>query len=417
MIKRQIKKVCKQLVNKNYFFREAFNSFQDWRRKRYFKKVSTVIPVNKKMVIFESFLGKQYACSPKAIYEAMLNDPKYSDYVFVWVFRSSDKMRKQLGNSRTIVVKYNSRRYFRAYAEAKYWITNWRLSAALIKKEEQICIQTWHGTPLKKIGMDLNIEGNATTSQAKGHKMYLEDAKKYDYFVSPSRFCTEVFSSAFGLKQLNKQDILIETGYPRNDFLFRLSPSVVDSIKEELRLPLDKKVVLYAPTWRDNQHTLGVGYTFDADVHIKDFLNLLPEEYIAVVRLHYLVADSLDLSGYGRKVFDYSKIDDINLLYAVSDVLITDYSSVFFDYSNLKRPIIFYMYDLENYQKNIRDFYIGLDELPGPIVQTETELINTLKNIDQIKLDYSEKYKQFVDRFTYLDDGEAGKRVARHCIG
>lgn len=412
----KLKSRIKSLSKKNYFLRDCFNRVQEWRRRRYYNRMYLDVPVNEKIVLFESFLGKQYACSPKAIYEAMKADDAYRDYLFVWAFRKADAMRKEIGDERTIVVKYNSRRYFRAYAQAKYWVTNWRLSSAIIKKEGQVCIQTWHGTPLKKIGMDLTIEGNATTSQKKGHSMYLSDARLYDYFVSPSAFCTKVFSSAFGLNILGKQNILIETGYPRNDALCVKGNEPSDNIKRKLGLPLDKKIILYAPTWRDNQHTLGVGYTFDFDAHIKGFLDNIPEDYAVIVRLHYLIADSLDLSAYRGRVFDYSKLDDINQLYLVSDVLITDYSSVFFDYSNLNRPVLFYMYDLDEYQSNVRDFYIDLDELPGPIVQTEAELLAALENIEKVEKTYSDRYRRFTEKYTYLDDGHAGQRVAHLCI-
>lgn len=411
-----IKKKLKNLSKRNYLFRDLFNKIQDLRRHYYYKSVYQEIPVDDKMVIFESFLGKQYACSPKAIYEAMLKDPYYDDFKFVWVFRKSDQMRKMLGDSRTAVVKYNSRRYLRAYAQAKYWVTNWRLSSSLIKKDNQICIQTWHGTPLKKIGMDLKIEGNATTKQNKGHKMYLNDSKKYDFFVSPSSFCSKVFSSAFGLNQLNKANIIVETGYPRNDALFNYSEDDLVKIKNQLSIPLDKKVILYAPTWRDNQHTLGIGYTFDFDSHIKKFLEAIDEDYVVIVRLHYLIANSLDLTLYRGKVFDYSKLDDINQLYLISDVLITDYSSVFFDFANLKKPIVFYMYDLDSYQHEVRDFYISLNELPGPIVKTEEELLNILQDLDATQLKYKDKYNQFNAKYNYLDDGQAGSRVASLCI-
>ena len=413
---KKIKQTVKRFFNSNYLFRNLFNNIQDTRRKLYYKKIYQTIPVDEKLVIFEAFLGKQYACSPKAIYEAMRRSPQYDDFQFVWVFRQDNVKRKILGDERTMVVKYNSRKYYRMYASAKYWVTNWRLSSALIKKENQVCIQTWHGTPLKKIGMDLNIEGNATTSQKKGHKMYLNDAKNYDYFVSPSAFCTEVFASAFGLNILNKKNILIETGYPRNDFLYRYTADDIKTIKNELGISENEKVILYAPTWRDNQHQLGVGYTFDMASHINKFLEKAVKDYVVILRLHYLVANKLDVSPYNGRVLDCSRLDDINQLYVISDMLITDYSSVFFDYANLKRPIIFYMYDLEEYESSVRDFYIDLDELPGPIIETEDELIKLVENPDVWVGNYRNKYNAFNQKYTYLDDENAGLRVAERCI-
>lgn len=411
-IKRMIKKIGKQyrIINK------CIDSIQAYRRKRYYKKMYQTMKVDDKLVIFEAFLGKQFACSPKALYEAMLRDEYFKDFIFVWVFRNPAQRRMEFTDHRTVIVKYNSRRYFRYYARAKYWITNWRLSDAIIKKDNQILIQTWHGTPLKKIGMDLEIEGNATTSQKKGHAMYLNDAKKYDYFISPSAFCTKVFASAFGLNQLNKQNILIETGYPRNDFLFRYTEEDVRNLKKELHLPENKKIILYAPTWRDNQHQLGVGYTFDASKYINDFLESISDDYMVILRLHYLVANQLDLSAFKGKAIDYSRLDDINRLYVVSDMLVTDYSSVFFDYANLNRPILFYMYDLDEYQSNVRDFYIDLKELPGPIVKNERELLHAIYHIDEITDKYKERYQKFKQTYNYLDDKDSGKRVIDICV-
>lgn len=410
------KRKLKKVIGKSRVLKPIYSSVQAWRRKHYYNKVYKNIEVDDKLVLFESFLGKQYACSPKAIYLAMKSDPKYSDYKFVWVFRASDRMRKRLGDERTLVVKYNTRRYFRMLARAKYWVTNWRLPVCVTKKPEQVCIQTWHGTPLKKIGMDLSIEGNATTSQRKGHELYLNDAKKYDFFVSPSRFCTEVFSSAFGLNQLNKRNIVVETGYPRNDRLFTYSEEDCSHIREELRIPDGKKVLLYAPTWRDNQYTRGVGYSFCLNPEIEQFLRQVSDDYVVLLRMHYLVANSIDASDF-KNVINVSKYEDINDLYLISDVLVTDYSSVFFDYANLKRPILFFMYDLHEYQENVRDFYIDLSTLPGPIVTSAKDAIAALADLNYLKRVYEKKYREFNETYNYLDDGHAGARVAEICIG
>lgn len=416
IIMKKLKKCIKNFFQSTYFLRTLFNTMQDWRKRWYYKRYCMPLPIDEKLIVFEAFLGKQYACSPKAIYEAIKDRPEYADYRFVWAFRRETAYRHELGDERTIVVNYNSRKYYRVYAQAKYWVSNWRLPEAIIKKEGQVFVQTWHGTPLKKIGMDLKIEGNATTSQKSGHKKYLNDAKKYDYFVSPSRFCTDIFKSAFGLSILGKDDIIIEEGYPRNDFLYKYTPDDVKAIKEELDIPENKKVVLYAPTWRDNQHQPGVGYTSDSFGHVKKFIDSLSDEYVVILRLHYLVASKLDLTGYEDKVKDCSRLDDINRLYIISDVLITDYSSVFFDYSNLKRPILFYMYDLEEYESSVRDFYIDLNELPGPIIKTEEELIEKMNDIEKVHLEHQEKYEAFNAKYTYLDDENAGLRVAKNCI-
>lgn len=410
------KRAIKRVLRSRKHLNDLLKFVQKWHRRVYYRRMYKKVPTQENLVLFEAFLGKQYACSPRAIYEAMRASHEFDGYQFVWVFRRADPMRKRLGDGRTTVVKYNTRRYYRAYARAKYWVTNWRLPDCLIKKDDQICIQTWHGTPFKKIGRDLTIEGNATTSQRKGHRLYLNDAKRYDYFVSPSKFCTNVFASAFGLDVLNKKDILIETGYPRNDRLRTFTQEERCELREQLHIPSGKKVILYAPTWRDNQYTQGVGYSFALDREVAYFLRHVPEDWVVLLRMHYLVASSLDLSEFGSRVINVSSYEDINDLYIVSDTLVTDYSSVFFDYANLSRPILFFMYDLDEYEKDVRDFYFGLDRLPGPVLRTGVELEEAIAGLDSVVEKYRQKYEQFTSDFCYLDDGAAGYRVATRCI-
>ena len=136
----------------------------------------------------------------------------------------------------------------------------------------------------------------------------------------------------------------------------------------------------------------------------------MSDEYIILFRAHWLVAQSFNFDKYKDFIIDVSNYDDINHLYVISDMLITDYSSVFFDYANLKRPIVFYMYDLEEYRDNIRGFYLKLDELPGHIVKKEDELIKEINELFT-NFTYNDEYKKFNEKFNYLDDGNASRRV------
>ena len=372
-------------------------------------------PVNEKVVLFESFMGRKYVDSPKAMYEYMLKSKEYKDFEFVWFFKNPDDYKHIAKNKRTKVVKYGSKAYYKYYATSKYWVTNSRVPDTIIKKKNQVYIQCWHGTPLKKLGFDIEVKGgNAMNSLKDIRYKYQVDSKKYSYMVSPSAFCSEKFISAFNLKAVGKEDIVIEKGYPRNDFLVNYTKKDIDRVKKALKLPKDKKIILYAPTWRDNQHTSGVGYTYKTEVDFDYLREQLGDEYIILFRAHYFVAISFDFEKYKGFVYNVSEYDDINELYILGDILITDYSSVFFDYSILKRPIIFYMYDLEEYKHTLRDFYIDLDELPGPIIEKEKELIKAIKGMNKFK--YDKKYKAFNDKYTYLDDGKAAERVVKELI-
>ena len=372
-------------------------------------------PVNEKVVLFESFMGRKYVDSPKAMYEYMLKSKEYKDFEFVWFFKNPDDYKHIAKNKRTKVVKYGSKAYYKYYATSKYWVTNSRVPDTIVKKKNQVYIQCWHGTPLKKLGFDIEVKGgNAMNSLKDIRYKYQVDSKKYSYMVSPSAFCSEKFISAFNLKAVGKEDIVIEKGYPRNDFLVNYTKKDIDRVKKALKLPKDKKIILYAPTWRDNQHTSGVGYTYKTEVDFDYLREQLGDEYIILFRAHYFVANSFDFEKYKGFVYNVSEYDDINELYILGDILITDYSSVFFDYSILKRPIIFYMYDLEEYKHTLRDFYIELDELPGPIIEKEKELIKAIKGMNKFK--YDKKYKAFNDKYTYLDDGKAAERVVKELI-
>lgn len=417
-MKNNIKTILDYIKNKNHTIKKIYDTFAEVYFYYKYKLICLKNPTDNRIIVFESFIGKQYACSPKAIYNYLLNDSRFKDFTFVWAFRKNKlkELKSDFTDSRTILVEFKSQEYFEYFAKGKYWITNWRIPPYMTKKKDQILIETWHGTPFKKIGIDLKIEGNILTSQKKSHKMYINDAKRYDFFISPSEFCTNVFTSSFGLDQLHKEYILIETGYPRNDYLLNYEPKNIIEIKNKLGIPIDKKVILYAPTWRDNQYILGIGNILDIENNFFNFIERISDDYIIILRLHYLISSKLDLTSFQGKVFDYSQMDDINYLYIISDILITDYSSVFFDYANLHKPIIFYMYDLEEYQNTVRDFYINLKELPGPILKTQEELLMAVYNIDAIEKQYFTLYENFCDKYNYLDDGHATERVVNTCM-
>ena len=154
------------------------------------------------------------------------------------------------------------------------------------------------------------------------------------------------------------------------------------------------------------------GYTYNIGIDFERLQEKFGQDYCVLFSTHYFVENKIDLSKYEGFVINVNgKFDDPNELYIISDIIMTDYSSVFFDFANLKRPMIFYMYDLDDYKNNLRDFYLDLDELPGPITKNEEELEEAIKNIDEISKKYKEKYEKFNKKFNYLDDGKATKRV------
>lgn len=363
------------------------------------------IPCNEKTVLFISFHGRGYVDNPKALHLQMMNDPYFKEYKFIWAIKHH-KSKKVKGAK---VIEYFSIPYFFYLARSKYWICNCKLPSYVLKKNTQIYLQTWHGTPLKRLGHDI-VAPEGTTFYRSGmsidemKKTYDNDVMKYDYMISPNRFCTEVFQSAFGIERGK----LIETGYPRNDVLINTTASEVEKIKNKLNIPLDKKVVLYAPTWRDNQFVTA-GYTFELKADFHKWKEALGDEYVLIFKPHYLIINKYQ-SDKSLNGFLYS-IDanaDINDLYLISDILITDYSSVFFDFAILNRPVLFYMYDIEEYKDELRGFYLDIyKDLPGEIYIDEANLLDALTNQD-----YStQKLEMFNKRFNHCEDGNASRRV------
>lgn len=400
------------LSKKNVLIRKFVRKSYILLKKLKYLRYKLFYKMDDKVIFFEAFGGRNYTCSPKAIYEKILTMKEFKDFKFVWAFVDPSK-HDVLNDKRLTIVKTNSKDYYKYLSIAKYWIVNSIIDEGIIKKKNQVYVQCWHGTPLKKLRYDIEVNGAVLNTIEEIRKRNDRDARKFDYFISPSKYCTEKFTSAFNLKALGKENIIIEKGYPRNDFLFNKTKKDVDSIKKKLGLPLDKKVIFYLPTFRDNQHTSGVGYTYNLAIDFDSLKKKFSKDYVILFSPHYFIANSIDLSKYKGFVFNVARYDEINELYLVSDIIMTDYSSVFFDFANLKRPMLFYMYDFDDYQNNLRDFYISLDELPGPISKTQDELENNLKNIDSIFKDYKGKYEKFNKKYNYLDDGNASERVIK----
>jgi CDP-glycerol glycerophosphotransferase len=233
--------------------------------------------------------------------------------------------------------------------------------------------------------------------------------------ISPSKYCTDKFISAFNMKSVGKENRVLTTGYPRNDFLFKYNETDCKKVKEQLKIPEDKKIILYAPTFRDNRYSATEGFRVNSYIDFDKVRGLLEDEFVILFRAHYFISEKLNVSKYEGFVYDVSEYDDINYLYIISDILITDYSSVFFDYANLKRPIIFYMEDMDEYKNQVRDFYIDINELPGPIVKSHDELI---KYIDKMKNNFTidDKYMKFNNKYNYLDGKDTSKKVLNKIV-
>lgn len=366
---------------------------------------------DRRTVVFESFLGNSCGDSPRALFEAMCADERYGDYKKIWMVKDPDAYADLTEYPNTRLVKFRSGEYYRCYARAGYWITNYLLSPGITKRPGQVYVQTWHGTPMKKIGCDMAKEFVSRAERRRTFADYRRQGRMIDYLPSPSPFYTEKVSSAF---RLGTQANVLEMGYPRNDALCGATPERCWEARRALGLPEDKRVILYAPTWRDDQHTAGVGYTYEPQVDFDRLWQRLGGDCVILFRAHYLVSSRFDFGKYHGFIRNMSDHGDINELFLASDLLVTDYSSVLFDYASLKRPMLFYMYDYENYKNRLRDFYFDIDELPGPVIREKCDISDAVRDLlEHFVCD--DRYERFNRKYNPIDEPCSG-RILREII-
>lgn len=358
-----------------------------------------------KTIVFESFGGRQISDSPLAIYNSIRS--KYPDVQCYWSV--GKELRDFCREQKIPFVVRESFMWVKALEKADVWVSNARFPAWLNKPAKVKFIQTWHGTPLKKLGLDISKVEMPGTSTSRYYENFVREANRWDILVSANRYSTNIFRKAFGYK--NK---ILEIGYPRNDELVNYSDDYVKILKAKLHIPEGKKVVLYAPTFRDDQFYKVGKYRFELPFKLDDFNQQFGEDTILILRMHYLISNELNISKYKNVIFDFSNYNNISDLYLVSDVLITDYSSVFFDYAYLKKPIIFYPYDLKKYNEKLRGFYLDYQQdLPGEIAYNDSMLFHLLNDIlSHLNSAPSEKLENFYNEFCYIHDGNAGEKIA-----
>lgn len=432
-IHRKIRKVGLAVCKRVPALRKARYTYWS-RQKARFDKLSAETQTDERMVVFEAFGGAKYVCSPKAICEKMLEDPRFDDYTFYWSFKGRyvnafEKQRRNgqvdgVLNPRIRLVARGSEEYFNVFAKAKYWVQNNRVPEYITPRSDQVYVQCWHGTPLKRLGFDVpeTTAGGALNSARELAERFKLDTDKWTYLLSPSAFTSQHLADAFALPEGRRPSVILEEGYPRNDAIVNTlnSPNAAEEakrIKIKLGIPEGKKLLLFAPTWRDDQYTEGVGYTLDSIVDFGVLKKALGDEWVVLLRTHYYIANNFDLSPYEGFVRNVSGVDDINELYIISDALCTDYSSVFFDYANTVRPILFYWPDRDHYENELHGFYIDADTLPGPKCETAQELADAVCDLGNWNKCYGAEYETFRHTYCPKDDGHATQRVINRVFG
>ncbi|GGV27128.1 hypothetical protein GCM10010182_57610 [Actinomadura cremea] len=364
-------------------------------------------------VLFSCFNGRQFSDSPKAIHEELLR--RDSGLEQLWVVNDA---QAELPDTLK-AVRLNGQEWQEAVTTSRYIVTNHRLGDWFQRHRDQIVLQTWHGTPLKKIGRDVKevhfayAPGMKSALQSKDKGPSGPSVPEWSHLLSPNPFSTEIFKRAFAFK-----GEMLEVGYPRNDLLH--SPdadAVAKQVRSRLGIPEGKRVVLYAPTWRDDQYYSRGRYKHDMRLDLDRARAALGDDHVLLIRLHSNVVDGVqeDPDGFVR---DVSLYPDITELYLISDMMISDYSSVMFDYANTGRPMLFFTYDLADYRDRLRGFYFDFEaEAPGPLVETSDDLIDAIRDVEGATAGHAARYDDFVARFCPLDDGHAAARTVDRVFG
>jgi CDP-glycerol glycerophosphotransferase len=348
------------------------------------------------VVFYNSFTGRQYSDSPRAVHEELV--ARGLPLRHEWL--SVDGQAPVPATAEEVALW--TRRWYATLATARYIVTNQHLPEWFQRREGQVVVQTWHGTPLKRIGFD--IADVHFTDERYLEKLAAE-APNWSLLVSPNRFSTPILRRAFGYT-----GEVPEIGYPRNDILFRDRSEIDAAVRAAVGIPPGKKVVLYAPTWRDDEYA-GGGYRISLRIDVQDAAAKLGDDHVLLVRRHPNVLDEIPGEGDGF-VHDVSAYPDMADLLAITDVLITDYSSVMFDFASTGRPMIFFTYDLAHYRDQLRGFYFDFEaEAPGPLLSTSEEVVAAVRDIERVTCDYRGRYAAFAARACDLDDGGASSRL------
>jgi CDP-glycerol glycerophosphotransferase len=356
-------------------------------------------------ILFISWNGQQCSDNPLGIAEELRR--RGDDREHIWVVNDWSVPAPP---GATVVLS-GTEEYYEAFARCRYVVSNDDMQAHYRKRDGQIYLQTWHGTPLKKIGFDIQRPQFASGTAYFGHLS--QDVAKWDLLLSQNPFSTPILRRSFKF-----DGEICEYGYPRNDALSRGDEAAAERIRRNLGIPDGKRVVMYVPTWRDNQFYASGKYRFDLRLDLEKAWQQLGDDHVILIRGHHHLADDVPAGmrpGFAFNVTDYP---DIAELFLVSDVLITDYSSVMFDFASTGRPILLFTYDLEKYRDTLRGFNFDLEaEAPGPLLATSDEVIAAIADIDAVSARYRAAYETFAAKYCPLDDGKAAARVCDRLFG
>lgn len=351
------------------------------------------LPVKKNKIVASSYYGRGYSDSPKAIVQNLID--RNTDADIVWLLKNGedkselpDKVRACDDNSIKKILELST---------AAVWIDNCR-KGAWFKKKNQLYIQTWHGFALKR------IERDVADKLGEHYDEYaMRDSRQCDVIISNSSHMTDIYKKSFWY-----DGEILQVGSPRNDVLFENHPEITKKVRTFFGVPEDKKILLYAPTFRADK---------GLSVYNMDYMSVLGAmgerfsgDWVLLLRLHPNIMSQADkIETDGKTIINATAYSDMQELLYTADAVITDYSSLMFDFCLSKKPCFMYAPDIEDY-KSDRNFYISFDELPFPVAVDNAEMQTAVKNFDAEK--YASDLQNFFVKFGFTEDGSASEKTA-----
>lgn len=347
------------------------------------KLLALFVKQDSKLIVFSSFGGRKYDDSPRAIFETMLQDQRFKDYKFVWALGEPEKF----SIPDATVVKCDTLKYYLTILRAKVWVTNSSMERGLYFKPKRIFnFNTWHGSPIKRMGTDIQAGNTSFSTNC--------DNSHDDIMLAQSQFDVDVFSRAFGIPKDHFRII----GLPRNDELTKGSDQTLrTSIRQKLGIPANKKVILYAPTFREYDKDNDSNCILRLPVDFEKWQQELGSNYVVLMRAHYEVVKFMNIHN-SDFLKDVSAYPNLNELMIASDMLISDYSSIFFDYSIQDKPMLVFAFDYDKYAQT-RGMYFDIRQELQSDNTSEQQLLQsilTLNTSDRIAITqhFRKKYIQ-----------------------
>ena len=344
-------------------------------------RIFYIIPVEKRKIVFVSWMGRQYACNPKYLFEYMYN--LYADkYIYVWCLRNKDKLPHGFSNVK--ICGYFTFKYIYTMMTAKYIITNHAIEPYFPFRKNQNIIYTWHGGGAYKKVDDVEIFRNRRWSR---NIMRDIRSKMITHVVSSCKRFTDSHCEVWNIPQSR----FLPIGMPRNDVLFSDNMNIKEKVYKQYNISNDKKIVLYAPTYRgDHKSSKESEYIHKLD--ITGILKCLRDKYVKdfmfFFRTHYIIHDQYENT---LNIISASEYPDMQELLCAADILITDYSSSIWDFSFTYKPCFIYAPDLKQYQEE-QGFYTPIEEWPFPLAETNEQLFDNIINFNE------NKYKQAIKK-------------------